>query len=387
MTHNGKIVWTNEKRRLGDLIPWEINPAQIGKREAERLEESLDEFGQVQTIAISPENEIYDGHQRKVVWSVSKKFGADYVVDVRVSSRPLTEQERKKLVIYLRKGAVGEFDWDILANNWEVDDLLEWGFTEKELEIGGFDLDGDKPEDPGEQIDRAEELREKWGVEPGQTWILGDHWIECGDSTDSEVIDRMCGDNDIDMVWSDPPFGKGGYAGRGGKLDAVQGDDADDETIEEFYLVGDAPEVYVCCDWETYYHLLASRGKPRSLIVWAKQVFGMGRGYRRQHEFIGYYGEFDSTTESDLWNIDRGGGYIHPTQKPVELPERAIKNSTNPGDIVLDPFLGSGTTLIACERLGRKCRAVEISPAYCAVAIQRWVDMTGGTPVILDGTG
>ena len=140
MTDN--ITWTNSTRKLSDLIPWEINPAQIGKDEAKRLEESLTEFGQIQTIAISPTNEIYDGHQRQAVWGASRKFGKDYEVDVRVSSRELTEQERKKLVIYLRKGTVGTFDWDILANNFEISDLLEWGFRPFEL---GLNSEGNDP--------------------------------------------------------------------------------------------------------------------------------------------------------------------------------------------------------------------------------------------------
>lgn len=101
------------------------------------------EFGQVESFAISPKNEIYDGHQRTLVWGASKKFGPDFVVDVRVSSRQLTERERKKLVIYLRKGTVGQIDWDTLANNWEADDLLEWGYSEQELQLGGFDLGAD----------------------------------------------------------------------------------------------------------------------------------------------------------------------------------------------------------------------------------------------------
>lgn len=129
------ITWTNERRKLRDLIPWEINPAQIKAPEAKRLAESLAEFGQVMTLAISPDNEIYDGHQRQAVWAASEKYGPDYEVDVRVSSRALTEQERKKLVIYLRKGAVGEFDFDILANHFELDDLLEWGFEAFELGV------------------------------------------------------------------------------------------------------------------------------------------------------------------------------------------------------------------------------------------------------------
>ena len=130
-----QITWTNSTRKLSELIPWPINPVQIGKVESARLEESLAEFGQIQTIAISPTNEIFDGHQRKLVWGASEKFGMDYDVDVRVSSRELTEQERKKLAIYLRKGTLGEFDWDILANNFDMGDLLDWGFKPFELGI------------------------------------------------------------------------------------------------------------------------------------------------------------------------------------------------------------------------------------------------------------
>ena len=145
------ITWTNEQRRLSELTPWEINPAQIKGDQAERLRESLAEFGQIQTLAISPDGEIYDGHQRKTVWAAAQEFGPDYMVDVRVSSRPLTEQERKKLVIYMRKGAVGEWDFDILANNWEVDELLEWGFTDAELQLNELYIPDFQPVDESEQ--------------------------------------------------------------------------------------------------------------------------------------------------------------------------------------------------------------------------------------------
>lgn len=121
-----KITWTNEKRRLGDLIPWERNPRQINREQAERLAESFDEFGQVETIAVSPTNDIYNGHQRLKV--LMAKHGADFEVEVRVSSRALTEKEREKLTIYLHKGAAGEWDFDVLANEFELPDLIEWGF-------------------------------------------------------------------------------------------------------------------------------------------------------------------------------------------------------------------------------------------------------------------
>lgn len=126
-----KLIWHNEKRKLGDLIPWDQNPRQIRKDEAERLAKSLELFGQVQTIAIDPDGEIVDGHQRKHVWSALEQFGANYEVDVRVASRKLTQRERQQLSVYLHEGAVGEWDFDGLAN-WEgidVTELVEWGFN------------------------------------------------------------------------------------------------------------------------------------------------------------------------------------------------------------------------------------------------------------------
>mgnify|MGYP007100067166 CR=1 FL=1 len=128
-----KITWTNETRQLKQLIPWQRNPRQIKTDQAKRLAESFEQFGQVETIAISPTNEVYNGHARLNV--LNAKHGGDYVVEVRVSSRPLTEKEREKLTIFLHKGAAGEFNFDILANEFEVDELIEWGFSPEELGI------------------------------------------------------------------------------------------------------------------------------------------------------------------------------------------------------------------------------------------------------------
>ena len=118
-----KITWSNQRRKLSELIPWERNPRQITDKQAERLVDSFEQFGQVEIIAIGPENQIYNGHQRLKV--LSQKYGADYEVDVRVASRALTEKEREKLTVYLHKGAAGDWDFDLLANEFELDDLLD----------------------------------------------------------------------------------------------------------------------------------------------------------------------------------------------------------------------------------------------------------------------
>jgi len=140
-----EVAGTTEKRKLSDLTPWEHNPRQIREDDARRLAESLQEFGQVQTIAIDPDGKIIDGHQRQNVWAAREKFGPGYEVDVRVASRALTERERQKLAVYLHQGAVGEWDFDKLAN-WDVDvsDLLEWGFSETQL----LDIDPSQVEFP-----------------------------------------------------------------------------------------------------------------------------------------------------------------------------------------------------------------------------------------------
>ena len=125
-----QIVWSNEKRKLSDLIPWERNPRQIKDKQAKLLAESFNDFGQVETIAISASGNIYNGHQRLSV--LAGKYGMDYEVDVRVSSRDLTEKERERLTVYLHRGATGEWDFDELAN-WDMSDLLTWGFEESDF--------------------------------------------------------------------------------------------------------------------------------------------------------------------------------------------------------------------------------------------------------------
>jgi hypothetical protein len=202
LSENGRITWREDKRRLGDLIPWPINPAQIKEPEARRLLESLEEFGQVQALAISPDNEIYDGHQRQLVWGAAEKYGKDYEVDVRVSSRKLTEDERKKLVIYLRKGAVGEFDFDVLANNWEVDDLLDWGFEGYEIGIAPDDSEwtdafGALPDEdraPFQQMtftlhdDQVEQVKEAMRVSKSQG-----EFVDTGnENSNGNALARVC---------------------------------------------------------------------------------------------------------------------------------------------------------------------------------------------------
>ena len=146
-----KITWTNETRKLSELKPWVRNPRQINKEQTKRLQESFEQFGQVETIAIGPDNEVYNGHQRLSV--LMQKYGRGYEVEVRVSSRSLDEKEREKLTVFLHKGAAGEWDFEALSE-WDTADLLQWGFSENELQLNWFG-------ENNEEIEQKETLRPK----------------------------------------------------------------------------------------------------------------------------------------------------------------------------------------------------------------------------------
>jgi len=402
--------WQNVTVKLGDLRAWDRNPKTISKSHAERLLAYWNEIGQFQNVAIGPANEVYDGHQRLSV--LLSAYGPGYQVDARRSERALTEDERKKLVVAAHVGTTGQFDWDELAS-WDAAQMQEWGLDAEALVSWGSDvaalremLESEKeepPEDPGAHVDKAEELREKWGVESGQLWKLGDHRIICGDCTDPVIVSRLMDGKKANLIVTDPPYGVNyeGGSGNDDKREKLRGDDTTD--LYPRFLSAWMSEkekraaVYI---WfagikgRDVFDAVEDAGLTvRALIVWNKIDPHYGAfmaQYMQKHEPCLYcvtppadwYGP---TNEVTVWDIKQPSkNEYHPTEKPIECMERPIRNSSKIGDIVSDPFSGSGTTLIACERLSRKCRAVEISPAYVAVAIQRWVDMTGGTPELIE---
>ena len=378
-----KINWTLQTFRLDELTDYYKNPRSLSEKEFKQLKTSLDKFGMIDKPIVNADSAhtIIGGHQRKhVLESTGVKE-----IECWIPDRELSDKEVEELNIRLNKNT-GSWDFDTLANEFELDDLLDWGFEKAEL-----DLDlwmPDPPEDVEPQIDKAEELREKWGVETGQMWQLGEHRLICGDCTDRAVVERVMGGENVGCVFTDPPYGID-YSDVKGMFKKIEGDDKDPtELIKESLSIVTCRTHYVCCNWKSLNFItdaLENIGNPsKAVIVWDKgsRIQNLDK-YGKRHEFIVYAGAYggEQTVDDDLWQVNRKTRADHPTAKPIELIERAIKNETG---IIYDPFVGSGTTLIACERLGRKCRAVEISPAYCAVAIQRWVDVTGGEPVLVE---
>jgi DNA modification methylase len=341
-----------------DLIFAEYNPRELTNQQHQDLKDSITRFGFVDPLIVNinknRKNILIGGHQRL---KIAKELLYKKVPCVEVD---LTPEKEKELNVRLNKNT-GQWDWDVLANQFKVGDLLEWGFNEDELqfkepeEVQGLTDDDHIPE--------VEEAT----TQPGDLWILGKHRLLCGDATKKEDVERLMDGQMADMVFTDPPYGLGGYGGRN-KM-ALQGDDQD---VTPFYSsIPNADEIYV---WGRVYNLLDINFKPRDIIIWRKNNFGLGKGYRGQYEVCFYKGEFKGS-DSDVWDISKDTNYIHPTQKPVELCCRAIKNS-NPKQI-LDLFLGSGSTLIACEKTNRKCYGMEIDTNYCDVIVKRWEDYTG----------
>ena len=397
------ITWTNDTRRLADLVPWENNPKRMSKKQADGLLLSIERFGFAVPFLVSPDGDIYDGHQRQTLMGAIKDYGPDAVVDVRVSSRPLTDDERRELVVRLKQNQAG-WDFDMLPNLYEREELLEWGFGPEEL--GMFPDDEPEGDDPGPQIDRAEELREKWGVETGQLWQLGEHRLICGDCTDAAVVARVMGGEKAEAVVTDPPYGMNYQSDAGGR---VANDRLRDfrrllEAMPSLLFATGASQIAVWTRWDIWREIHDAFERlypPCGMIVWDKQNLSTGNTnhFGNSHELCYVSAPGDWVMKVDgkrpfsviayqvTSNHMDGEQRHHLTQKPLKLIEALVEMLSHDASIVSDFFLGSGTTIIACERLNRRCRAVEISPAYCGVAIERWATMTGREPVLLDVTG
>ncbi|MGB1290545.1 MAG: DNA modification methylase [Pseudoalteromonas sp.] len=348
----------NQTLEVEELVPHPNNPNNHPERQIELLAKIIKYQGQRAPIVVSKRSGfITKGHARL---AALKLLGWEHAA--------VDEQEYKSEAM----------EWaDIVADNKiaelaEHDDKLAISNAEK-LEIKDFELLGmDLPIetlDPKADEDAVPEPPKEPITKRGDVWLLGNHRVMCGDSTMIDDVEKLMKGAKADMVFTDPPYGMN-YSGRGKETSNKILNDNIDPT--DFYNIGqDITERYIWGRVENYKNLLI---EPRDTIIWRKNNFGMGRGYRGQYECCFYYGDFNGS-DSDVWDVKKDHKYEHPTQKPVELCERAIKNS-NP-KTVIDYFLGSGSTLIACEKTSRKCYGMELDEHYCDVIVKRWEDYTG----------
>ena len=334
---------------------------------------------------------------------------------------PVTEEDRQAVRRRALKdnGSFGKHDPDILANEWDDLPLDEMGINIPDWET---------PEDAEDETLQATEDdfdEEKDGIlvrcKPGDVWQLGEHRLMCGDSTDLETVKKLMGGGGImaDMVFTDPPYGVAigsknkaineVESGRGGR---IQEDIANDTLpVDELYEVLKAAmtNVRLNCKPDACYFVCSPPGgdfglmmmmmrdaglRCRHHIVWAKDsaTFSLGRlDYDYQHEAILYtwtdkhHNYRGGKFRTSVWNIPRPKqSKLHPTMKPVELVANCILDGTKAGDVILDAFGGSGTTIVAAEQLGRKCYTMELDPHYCDVILSRWEKLTGRQAVLLE---
>ena len=381
------------------LLPYARNARTHSDDQVAQIAASIAEFGFTNPILAGSDGIIVAGHGRL---AAAQKLGLEIVPVVVLDH--LTPTQRRALVIADNRIAENA-GWDEAMLRIELEALMGEGF---DLDITGFDADalaeliaGDEPDNEGQtDEDAVPEIGETPISRPGDVWIMGPHRLLCGDATVAESYDRLMQGDVADMVFTDPPYNVN-YANSAkdkmrGKDRAILNDNLGDGFYD--FLLAALTQMVAHCRGGIYVAMSSSEldvlqaafraagGKWSTFIIWAKNTFTLGRAdYQRQYEPV-LYGWPEGATrhwcgdrdQGDVWNIKKPTrNDLHPTMKPVELVERAIRNSSRPGNVVLDPFGGSGTTLIAAEKSGRVARLIELDPKYVDVIVRRWEEFSG----------
>jgi len=370
--------------KLSTIHPNPQNPRLIKDDRFKKLVKSIEEFPkmmELRPIVVDSEGMILGGNMRfKALKELKYKDVPDDWVK-RADS--LTDEEKQRFIIE-DNVPFGEWDFDILANEWDAVQLADWG-----LDIPDFALNKAEAEEDNYEI--PDEI--KTDIVLGDLFEIGQHRLLCGDSTDSEQVAKLMNGQKADMVFTDPPYGVNIKGGMNNSM--IAGDLTQTAIPFGFDLActvatKDDARLYFCGSQGNInmYHKLFEkycRQLPR-ILIWVKNGFTMKpNGYHNQYEIIfhGYKPKgggldhwFGGRTEdeaSDVWQVKRDSSstYEHPTQKPIELPARAIRNHCPDIGIVYEPFGGSGSTMVAAHQLNRKCYGMEIDPKYCQVIVDR----------------
>ena len=391
-----------KRKKVDALIPYARNARTHSDEQVAQLAASIKEWGWTTPVLVDEDGEIIAGHGRVMA---ARKLGIEEVPTMTASG---WTKAQKQAYVLADNQLPQNAGWDMDLLSVEMKDLDAEGF---DLSLIGF---GDDML-ANMLVDKTAGLTDENAVPDvpetpvtveGDVWLLGDHRLMCGDSTSIDAVEKLMNGQKADMVFTDPPYGMSYGGGRAGKIGSndgtvkkhgvILGDDKTGDNLIGLVQEAMASAVgvsksesakYVCFSWRTYTEFEAAMLdcglKPSACIVWDKKSIGLGNAnYRPQHEFIFYvkggawYGD---KAQSDVWYSSRGstGDYVHPTQKPVELIERAVTNSSKGGDVILDVFGGSGTTMIAAEKNGRHSRLMELEPKYCDVIVKRWCEFTG----------
>ncbi len=388
-----------EMRPVDALIPHVRNAKQHSDAQVAQIAASIREFGWGAPILVDGQNNVIAGHGRLLA---ARKLGLAEVPVVPMAH--LTDIQHRALILADNK--IGEnAAWDEELLGLELAELNDAGF---DLGLTGFTpeewdalIAGDKSTKDGLIDDDAvPEVPETPISRTGDLWLLGDHKILCGDATQADDYAALLGDELPDMAFTDPPYNVNYANTAKDKLRGKNRPILNDNLGEGFgkFLVAACQNILAVTKGAVYIAMSSSEldtlqsafrsagGKWSTFIIWAKNTFTLGRAdYQRQYEPI-LYGWRDGVDhywcgardQGDVWQIKKPQkNDLHPTMKPVELVERAVRNSSKTKDIVLDPFGGSGSTLIACEKSGRRARLIELDPKYVDVIVRRWQDYVG----------
>ena len=391
---------------VNKLIPYAKNSRTHSPEQIGQIAASIKEFGFRNPILVDGVG-IIAGHGRLLA---AQKLGLDQVPTIDCSD--MTDSQKKAYIIADNKLALNA-GWDNAMLTIELQDLEDEGF---DLTLTGFDdkeLDALLNVIEGTDGLTDEDAVPETPIEPktklGDIYILGNHRLMCGDSTSIDAVEKLLQSQKADLLFTDPPYGVSYEGGHNKKkrqgiiADTLQGEDLTDLFYESLSTaitwLKDGAALYV---WyasgksiETYASLAKLPLKLRAVIQWYKIKSGLGAfmsQYIPNCEPCMYLHKegcspswYGPTNEKTVWELKKEStNSYHPTQKPVELPERAITNSTKQGDSVLDLFGGSGSTLIACEKIGRLARVMELDPKYCDVIVKRWEDFTGKQAILAE---
>ena len=394
MTDLQVVRWPVER-----LIPYARNARTHSAEQVAQIAASIAEFGWTSPILAGSDGIIIAGHARL---QAARKLGMTEVPVIILDH--LSEAQRRALVIADNRLALNA-GWDEEMLRVELDALREddfnlelLGFADEEIEA--LLAEPVEPVTGNTDDDAVPETPETAVTVPGDVWLLGGHRLLCGDATQMDAVEKVLAGGLADMVFTDPPYNVNYGATMKdklrGKKRAIKNDNLGDG-FEQFLrdactnlLAVTKGAVYICMSSSELHTLQKTfreaGGHWSTFVIWAKNTFTMGRSdYQRQYEPI-LYGWKEGTEhfwcgardQGDVWFVKKPVvNDLHPTMKPVELIERAIRNSSKSRDTVLDPFGGSGSTLIACEKTGRQARLIELEPKYCDVVVRRFQEFSG----------
>ncbi|MFP3890965.1 MAG: site-specific DNA-methyltransferase [Ralstonia sp.] len=388
-----------EMRPVEALIPYARNAKRHSDTQVAQIAASIREFGWGAPILVDGQNNVIAGHGRLLA---ARKLGMTEVPVVPMDH--LTDTQRRALILADNKiGENAAWDEDLLG--LELAELNAAGFN---LALAGFTpeewdalIAGDEASKEGlTDENEAPEVETEPVSRPGDLWLLGEHKLLCGDATQAEPYRTLLGEELADMVFTDPPYNVNYANTAKDKLRGTNRPILNDNLGEAFeaFLTAACQNLLEVTKGAVYIAMSSSEldtlqsafraagGRWSTFIIWAKNTFTLGRSdYQRQYEPI-LYGWRDGADhfwcgardQGDVWQIKKPAkNDLHPTMKPVELVERAVRNSSKTRDIVLDPFGGSGSTLIACEKAGRRARLIELDPKYVDVIVKRWQNWSG----------